>query len=148
MARGTAECTCEKCGNTFVKYSYNCRNRSEADRWEEWAKGNYTLCPECYREQQKADNAQKSGFNGRESDSPEEWDYMVKDVFYTLNRVAERKFYTSLTREQATAFCKALEGDGGHILIGGMDIPASSIRFHWGDYHPGEYLDLDPLFEN
>ena len=148
MARGTAECTCEKCGKTFVKYSYNCRNRSEADRWEEWAKGNYTLCPECYREQQKADNAQKSGFNGRESDSPEEWDYMVKDVFYTLNRVAERKFYTSLTREQATAFCKALEGDGGHILIGGMDIPASSIRFHWGDYHPGEYLDLDPLFEN
>lgn len=148
MARGTAECTCEKCGKTFVKYSYNCRNRSEADRWEEWAKGNYTLCPECYREQQKADNAQKSGFNGRESDSPEEWDYMVKDVFYTLNRVSERKFYTSLTREQATAFCKALEGDGGHILIGGMDIPASSIRFHWGDYHPGEYLDLDPLFEN
>ena len=148
MARGTAECACEKCGKTFVKYSYNCRNRSEADRWEEWAKGNYTLCPECYREQQKADNAQKSGFNGRESDSPEEWDYMVKDVFYTLNRVAERKFYTSLTREQATAFCKALEGDGGHILIGGMDIPASSIRFHWGDYHPGEYLDLDPLFEN
>ena len=89
-----------------------------------------------------------SGFNGRESDSPEEWDYMVKDVFYTLNRVAERKFYTSLTRDQATAFCKALEGDGGHILIGVMDIPASSILFHWGDYHPGEYLDLDPLFEN
>lgn len=54
-----ATCVCEICGKEFVK-TKNCRNRSEADNFEQWAKDNCTECPDCYAERvkkERADNA-------------------------------------------------------------------------------------------
>ena len=47
MANATVMCKCEKCGKEFMKEKI-CRNRTEADSFEEWAKENCTECPECY----------------------------------------------------------------------------------------------------
>lgn len=52
MARALAICTCEWCGKTFEKVQY-CHNRREADNWEEWAERNFTVCPDCWREQKE-----------------------------------------------------------------------------------------------
>lgn len=49
MAKAEVRCVCETCGETFKKSSDQC-NRSAADKWEEWAKDHYTMCPKCYRE--------------------------------------------------------------------------------------------------
>lgn len=56
MARGTARCTCSTCGAEFVKYNYNCYNRAAADSWEKWAEEHFDTCPDCYKEQVKAQN--------------------------------------------------------------------------------------------
>lgn len=53
MAKATVVCTCRKCGSTFEKWATK-RNRKEADAWEEWAKTNFDLCPECYKAEQRA----------------------------------------------------------------------------------------------
>lgn len=65
MAKGTAICTCRECGKTFNMEKI-CRNRREADSWEDYAKENYTLCDECEErhrrqeaeEQRQADEAE------------------------------------------------------------------------------------------
>ena len=54
MAKATAKCKCEKCGQTFYKDVYGF-NRSKADSKAKWAAENFTLCPDCYR----ADKAEK-----------------------------------------------------------------------------------------
>lgn len=48
MAMARAICTCSTCGNEFTK-SKQCRNRREADNFEQWAKDHLDTCPECYR---------------------------------------------------------------------------------------------------
>lgn len=53
MAKATATCTCRKCGSNFEKTATK-QNRREADAWEEWAKANFDLCPECYKAEQRA----------------------------------------------------------------------------------------------
>lgn len=52
MAKGTAHCTCKKCGSEFIREK-KCYNRREADDWVFWAENNYTLCGKCYAEEQK-----------------------------------------------------------------------------------------------
>lgn len=59
MAKASVTCTCENCGEQFVKEEYR-QNRKMADEWAEWAKDNFTLCPKCYRERIKKDNAKKA----------------------------------------------------------------------------------------
>lgn len=49
MAKASVTCHCDKCGKDFT-HTHNCYNRKEADNYEEWAKWNITICPECYRE--------------------------------------------------------------------------------------------------
>lgn len=49
MAKAEVRCVCETCGETFKKNSFQ-RNCHEANKWEEWAKNYYTMCPKCYRE--------------------------------------------------------------------------------------------------
>ena len=56
MAIAKITLTCTECGNTF-EHRKECRNRSEADSHEAWAKENIDLCPACYRARQQR-NAQ------------------------------------------------------------------------------------------
>lgn len=53
MAKATAICKCRKCGKGFIKMTTNA-SRKEANAWEAWAKENYTLCTDCYRESKEA----------------------------------------------------------------------------------------------
>lgn len=52
MAVALVNCKCEVCGKEFT-HKHNCTNRSEAERYEEWAVDNITVCPECYRKEQR-----------------------------------------------------------------------------------------------
>lgn len=52
MAKATAHCKCKECGDEFVRTS-TCRNRTEANSWEDWATKNFDLCSKCYYKQQK-----------------------------------------------------------------------------------------------
>lgn len=57
MAKGTATCMCETCGNEF-EVEKTCYNRRDADQWEEWASAHYCECPSCYRKRM-AEEAKK-----------------------------------------------------------------------------------------
>lgn len=57
MAKAIAYCTCEKCGEEFIKEN-RLMSRSAADSWTEWAEANVTICPKCWRKA-KQDNAEK-----------------------------------------------------------------------------------------
>lgn len=46
MAIASIKVICEECGNEF-NVRKNCYNRTEANRYEEWATQNITLCPTC-----------------------------------------------------------------------------------------------------
>lgn len=48
MARVKINCKCELCGGTFEHIKFK-NNRTEAEKYEEWAKENITVCPDCYR---------------------------------------------------------------------------------------------------
>lgn len=47
MARAIANCTCATCGNTFIRMSF-ARNRTEADKWVDWAEKYFDECTDCY----------------------------------------------------------------------------------------------------
>lgn len=47
MSKAIAYCKCRVCGSEF-KRSQDCRNRKEADSWENWASTTYDLCSKCY----------------------------------------------------------------------------------------------------
>ena len=85
----------------------------------------------------------------RVDDGPDEWEYLVADALYVMEREARRIFFDSLTVEQATAICEALIGDMGAVMIGGMRISALDIYDSWRSYHPDEPLRMDsPYPEN
>ena len=48
MAKARAICICSTCGKEFTK-TKQCKNRAEADSFEQWAKENIDTCPDCYR---------------------------------------------------------------------------------------------------
>lgn len=52
MAKATAHCKCRECGDEFIRTT-TCRNRKEANQWEDWAIKNLDLCSKCYYKQQK-----------------------------------------------------------------------------------------------
>ncbi len=52
MAKAVARCTCERCGETFTRKNM-LQNRSDANRWAEWAEANITLCPKCWGKAQR-----------------------------------------------------------------------------------------------
>lgn len=51
MAKATAQCKCKICGESFIRTKI-CRNRTDADSWEDWAIANFDLCSQCYTKQQ------------------------------------------------------------------------------------------------
>ena len=64
MAMATVKLVCSTCGIEYTA-TKNCRNRAEADNWEEYMKaGNGNTCPQCWgkekREQEAAKNDEKS----------------------------------------------------------------------------------------
>lgn len=58
MARVKIECTCKVCGEKFTHIKFR-NNREQADSYEEWAKENITICPDCYRRNEE-EEAKKS----------------------------------------------------------------------------------------
>lgn len=58
MAKAIAHCTCERCGETFTKENV-LQNRSDANRWTEWAKANVTLCPKCWGKAQREQDEER-----------------------------------------------------------------------------------------
>lgn len=46
MARVKMEIKCQECGNTFEHIHY-CRNMTEAEKYEQWARKNITTCRKC-----------------------------------------------------------------------------------------------------
>ena len=53
MAKATAHCKCRICNGEFTRIKNNCRNRRQADQWEEWATKAFDLCPNCFRDEQR-----------------------------------------------------------------------------------------------
>lgn len=58
MAKAVAHCTCERCGKAFTKES-TLQNRSDANRWTEWAEANITLCPKCWGDAQREQDTER-----------------------------------------------------------------------------------------
>ncbi|MBJ6362078.1 hypothetical protein ACFOQM_12330 [Paenibacillus sp. GCM10012307] len=56
MAKAIAKCTCQDCGEEFIKTAIK-RNRKEADSWEEWTVANSKQCPKCWGAAQRAAEA-------------------------------------------------------------------------------------------
>lgn len=59
MAIAQVTCNCKKCGNIF-QHRHECRSRKEADNYEIWASANVDICPTCYAEQRKTQEAAKT----------------------------------------------------------------------------------------
>jgi hypothetical protein len=53
MAVAQATITCRQCGRQF-EWRKKCYNRKDANREEEWAKGNISQCPDCWHKEQAA----------------------------------------------------------------------------------------------
>lgn len=70
MATAKVECTCEKCGRKFEHRQIK-GNRQEANNYEAWALEHITICPDCYREGRKAEEAQKIANASTDLDLPE-----------------------------------------------------------------------------
>lgn len=51
MAKAKIYVICSECGEEFTHVK-TCRNRREADSYEEWAAKNITLCPRCWQKEQ------------------------------------------------------------------------------------------------
>ena len=47
MARSKLTLTCQTCGQEFERITFN-RNRSDANKYDDWARENITECPDCY----------------------------------------------------------------------------------------------------
>lgn len=60
MARAMVTITCKHCGKDFTHINRNCHNRTEANNYEDWAKQNIDMCPECRRKEIEKDNASKA----------------------------------------------------------------------------------------
>lgn len=58
MATGTVKTICGHCGKEFEAFK-KFYKREEADKWEEWAKENVTMCPECYAKQKKEEELKR-----------------------------------------------------------------------------------------
>lgn len=58
MAKATIEIRCAECGAIFT-HSKTCYNREQANSYEEWAKDNITICPECFKAQKAAEKLSK-----------------------------------------------------------------------------------------
>lgn len=56
MAIASITLTCNTCGKKF-EHRRNCYNRSEANRYEQWAENNITECPACWHKAQEAAKA-------------------------------------------------------------------------------------------
>lgn len=85
MARGMVECTCERCGNTFTKIKHGCMNRADATRWEEWAKENCTLCPDCWAKDKKAADEQRVAALIKEFNLPDITGVSEKQIKYATD---------------------------------------------------------------
>lgn len=53
MAKAKVECTCKKCGKTFIREKI-CQNLRAAEEYEAWAKDQEWLCPDCYAAEKDA----------------------------------------------------------------------------------------------
>ncbi len=58
MSRAVAHCTCERCGEEFVKEN-RFSNRADANHWAEWAEANITLCPKCWGKAQREQDEER-----------------------------------------------------------------------------------------
>lgn len=58
MAKASVTIKCKACGTEF-RHTRICGNRMEADSYEEWAKHNVDMCPECHRKAQEEEKAEK-----------------------------------------------------------------------------------------
>lgn len=66
MAKATAECTCKTCGKIYTATKI-CRNRADADDWEQWAAEHYDECPECYKARKQAEREEANEQAAQES---------------------------------------------------------------------------------
>ena len=56
MAKARVEVFCSECGTSIIKTADR-DNRRDADQWESWAKSENWLCPKCWGEQKRAEEA-------------------------------------------------------------------------------------------
>lgn len=69
MAKAIAECTCERCGQSFTVSAVK-RNRAEAESWNDWAVQHYTVCQEC-RQKEREQEAAALAAQAKEDGLPE-----------------------------------------------------------------------------
>ena len=53
MAKVSITLVCKDCGESF-RHEKICRNRSEANDYENWAESHITQCPTCYKKEMRA----------------------------------------------------------------------------------------------
>ena len=149
MAIASAKCTCKKCGDYFWKETrkMNCR---EATSWEEWARKNFDICPQCEYEARAAkaeELAQKAAAEGlpqlQGSQKQVVWAEQIRAElleeagnFVLKNREYVEKYESDETkREEKLRIIDIYEG-----ILGQMQ--RKSYAAWWIDnrYHSGPYL--------
>ena len=87
MAKATAICTCEICGETFIKTAIK-NNRRAADSWTDWAVHNFTVCGDCEQKQREAkaaalaEKAQEDGLPALTGTRKQcTWAEQIRDLF-------------------------------------------------------------------
>lgn len=97
MAKGTAFCTCAKCGKTF-KVEKICYNRSDATQWEAWATDHYDECTDCYKARKAAE---------REAENAAAADAAKAQNFPELTGSAKQIAWANTIRQQITSEIKS-----------------------------------------
>lgn len=69
MAKAIANCTCRHCGRGFEREVFG-GNRRDADSKAEWTSINIDLCPDCYREYRRKEDAKTDAANAARYNLP------------------------------------------------------------------------------
>ena len=120
MARASVNLTCKKCGKEFTHIRHNVDNRSDADRYEDWARATIDSCPECYKAAQaEVRAAEKEKRHAREFKTAQDWENSLK-------------FLPELKgSEEQVAWATVIRHDIMHNAIGGHGLKPEYLGEKW-----------------
>lgn len=100
MAKASIRIKCEACGQEFT-HRKDCWNRDEAEKYEEWARDNITVCPACYAKAMRA--AERAKIDAATAAAREEIGEMQ---FSELEGSEKQIAWAQDIRARAAAICK------------------------------------------
>lgn len=110
MAKASIVLTCRRCGKEF-EHVHICKNRKEADQYEEWGKNNIDVCPDCYKIEIREHEEKARVEMEQEYDLPAltgterqvAWARQIRHNFFLNDGARLREKYRQALREQTEA---------------------------------------------